>query len=310
MNDSESAMAYLDPAAAARLKDLGLVARLVVEGLFAGEHKSPRKGFSIEFAEHREYTAGIDPRHIDWKILGKRDRLYVKQYEEQTNLRAYILLDASASMGYQHAGPISKLEYGKFVAASLAQLMLTQRDAFGLIVCGKSIQTMIPPRQGRMHLRAVLETLAQVKPAGETDFAQTLHEAAGRMKRRALVIAVSDLLGKSSSSDGIVEALGHLRHQKHEAVALQVLDEAELTFPFADAGEIQDMETGGKIVADAAAIKSHYLQQLQTYLASIERGCLSRNIGYAMGNTKERFDTFLLRFLTRRQQQHAARARV
>ncbi|MEX1017974.1 MAG: DUF58 domain-containing protein, partial [Phycisphaeraceae bacterium] len=140
---------YLDPAALARLKNLGLAARLVVDGLFSGQHRSPRRGFSVEFAEHREYSPGVDPRHLDWKLLARRDRLYVKQYEEQTNLRGYLVLDASASMGYQHAGEMTKLEYACYLTATLAHLMMVQQDAFGLIICGNGVRTHIPPRQGR-----------------------------------------------------------------------------------------------------------------------------------------------------------------
>lgn len=310
MAETHSAATYLDPAAAARLKNLGLVARLVVEGLFSGRHRSPRKGFSIEFAEHRQYTPGVDPRHLDWKILAKRDRLYVKQYEEQTNLRGTVLLDASASMGYQHTGAISKLEYAKFITASLAQLMLNQHDAFGLIVCGEQVRLNIPPRQGRRHLRVILDELAQVQPRGHTELPHIFHQLAETMKRRGLVIVVSDLLGVGTTADPLVEALGHFRHKKHEVIALQVLDQAELTFPFRDTGEIQDIETGGKISADAQAIREHYLKQIKAYLQDVQRGCLARGIGYAMTDTNERFDSFLATYLTRRQQMHAARAMV
>jgi len=185
-------MKYLAPEALAKLKNLGLAARLVVEGLFSGQHRSPHRGFSVEFAEHRQYTPGIDPRHLDWKVFAKRDKLYVKQYEEQTNLRGYLLLDASASMGYTHVGSMSKLEYCCYLAATLAYLMMIQHDAFGLIVYGDRVRLNIPPRQGRGHLRVVLEELENVQAHGQTDLPGTFHELAETMSRRALVVVLSD----------------------------------------------------------------------------------------------------------------------
>ena len=300
---------YLDPAALARLKNLGLAARLVVEGLFAGQHRSPHRGFAVEFAEHREYTPGIDLRHLDWKVLAKRDKLYVKQYEEQTNLRGYLLLDASASMAYRHTGPMTKLEYACYVAATLAYLMMVQHDAFGLIVYGDRPRLNVPPRQGRGHLRAVLEQLENVQPQGRTDLPHTFHELAETMKRRALVVVLSDLFGGTgSSTQDLMDALGHFRHKKHEVVVLQILDQAELTFPFRDAGRIEDLETRLTIDSDAEAIRNHYLRQLNAHLDSIRRGCLAREIGYAMADTTEPFDLFLGTYLTRRHDQHAGRA--
>ena len=163
MANGERHTRYLDPAAIAKLKNLGLAARLVVEGLFSGQHRSPHRGFAVEFAEHRQYTPGVDPRHIDWKILAKHDKLYVKQYEEQTNLRAYLLLDASASMGYRHTGPMTKLEYACYLAATLAYLMMIQHDAFGLVVYGDRVRTNIAPRQGRGHLSVAMEEIEKVR---------------------------------------------------------------------------------------------------------------------------------------------------
>ena len=297
---------YLDPAALARLKNMGLAARLVVDGLFSGQHRSPRKGYSIEFAEHREYTFGDDPRHIDYKILAKRDRLYVKQYEEQTNLRGYILLDASASMGYHHGGAMSKLEYAKYLAATLGQLMLAQHDAFGLIVCGDGVRAEIPPRQGRAHMRVILDQLENTEASGTTDLPRTFHDLAERMNRRALVIVLSDLLDCDGNrgedpAGALIDALGHFRHRKHEAVVLQMLDPAELTFPFENIGVLEDMETGGRVNADAEALRQHYLDQLNQYLDGLRKGCLSREIGYALADTSEPFDVFLGTYLQRRQ---------
>ena len=292
---------YLDPAALVKLKNLGLAARLVVEGLYSGQHRSPHHGFAVEFAEHRQYTPGVDPRHLDWKVFAKRDKLYVKQYEQQTNLRGYILLDASASMGYRHAGEMTKLEYACYLAATLSYLMMVQHDSFGLIVYGDGVRLAIPPRQGRAHLSVVLDQLGNVAPGGRTDPVRTFNELAQTMKRRALVLVLSDLLGGQGADAGpLVDALGHFRHKKHEVVVLQVLDRSELTFPFRDVGRIEDMETGSEIASDAEGIRNHYLLQLGSYLDDVRRGCLSRQIGYAMADTSEPFDLFLGTYLTRR----------
>ena len=298
---------YLDPAALVKLKNLHLVARLVVEGLFSGQHRSPHRGFAIEFAEHRQYTPGVDLRRLDWKVLAKRDKLYVKQYEEQTNLRGYLLLDASASMGYRHSGPMSKLEYACYLGATLAYLMMAQHDAFGLIVFGDRVRLNIPPRQGRGHLHVVLEQLENVQASGSTNLAHTFHELAETMKRRALVVVLSDLFSGNEADTGpLLSALGHLRHKKHEVVVLHVLDQAELTFPFRNAGQIEDMETGFTLASDAEAIRNHYLQELGGYLDSVRRGCLSREIGYALADTTQPFELFLGTYLTRRQHRRTA----
>ncbi len=301
MTEPAQGTKYLDPEALAKLKNLGLAARLVVEGLFAGQHRSPHKGFSVEFAEHRQYVPGDEPRYLDWKILAKRDRLYIKQYEEQTNLRCYILLDASQSMSYRHGGAISKLEYGCFIAASLAYLMQSQHDAFGLIVCDEKVRTNIPPRQGKAHLHAILQNLEQVTPSGQTDLPGTFHELAERINRRALVIVISDLFGPAADPAALLESLGHFRHRKHEVIVLQTLDPAELSFPFRDAGQIEDSETGRIVTADAEAVRRHYLQAITKYIDTVRTGCQLREIGYALASTDQPFHTFLAEYLTRRQ---------
>ena len=299
---------FLDPAALARLRNLHLAARLVVDGLYSGQHRSPRRGFSVEFAEHRQYTPGVDPRHIDWKILARRDRLYIKQYEEQTNLRCLLLLDCSGSMGYQHSGPMTKLQYACFCAASLAYLMHRQHDAFGLITYNDGVVRHVPPRQGRGHLSVILQQLEDAKPAGKTDLPRTFHALAERMKRRALVVVLSDLFSGQGGGDEVVEALGHMRHRKHEVVVLQLLDRAELEFPFRDASEIEDMETAHRVASDAEAIRLHYLDQLNGYLETLRSGCVSRGIEYALTDTSAPFDAFLGAYLSRRQQSPGARA--
>ncbi len=310
MADTTPGTKFLDPAALARLKNLGLAARLVVEGLYSGQHRSPHRGFSIEFAEHRQYTPGIDPRHLDWKILAKRDKLYVKQYEEQTNLRCYLLLDASASMSYRHSGELTKFEYASFCAASLAYLMHRQHDAFGLITYNDDVVQHVPPRQGKAHLSVVLQQLENTQPAGRTNLAHTFHRLAERMKRRALVVVLSDLFSDQGGPQELIDALSHLRHRKHEVVAFQILDRAELEFPFTDASQIEDLETTRLISADAEAIRNHYLNQVNDYLERIRAGCASHGVEYALADTGQPFDQFLGAYLKRRHERAAMKARA
>ncbi|HEY1785754.1 MAG TPA: DUF58 domain-containing protein, partial [Pirellulales bacterium] len=291
---------YLDPVALAQLKNLGLAARLVVEGLFAGQHRSPHKGFSIEFAEHRQYVPGDETRYLDWKLLAKRDRLYLKQYEEQTSLRCFLVVDASRSMAYRHGGSMSKLEYACYSAASLAFLMQSQHDAYGLQVCDTKVRFSVPPRQGKGHLHAVMQALETVEAAGETDLPAALHALAEGIHRRGLVIVLSDCFGGQADPDPLLKALVHLRHRKHEVIVLQILDPAELTFPFADAGQIEDQESGRIITADAEAVRRHYLESIGRYLDALKLGCQSRQIGYALADTSQPFHEFLATYLTRR----------
>jgi uncharacterized protein (DUF58 family) len=290
---------YLDPEALSRLKSLSLAARLVVEGFFSGMHKSPHKGFSVEFAEHREYTPGVDPKHIDWRVLGRRDKLYVKQYEEETSLRCYVLLDKSASMGYKsEAAPLTKLEYGSYVAASLAYLMAFQHDAVGLITYDSGVRDRVPPRQGPGHLRVLMEKLERTAPGGETSLSETFHQLAETIKRRALVVVISDLF---DDPEALVGALKHFRHKKHEVIVLHTLDPAEVTFPFDDITRIEDMEDRREVVSDPRAFRKTYLEELARFLDVIRGGCLGAQIDYALAETDRRFDAFLGTYLARRQ---------
>jgi uncharacterized protein (DUF58 family) len=288
---------YLDPEALSRLKNLTLAARRVVEGYFAGMHKSPHRGFSIEFAEHREYTPGIDPRHIDWRVYGRRDKLYVKQYEEETSLRGYLLLDKSGSMGYKHGAALTKLEYASFLAASLAYLMAFQHDSVGLITYDTQVRDLVPPRQGPGHLRAVMEKLEQTEAGGDTGLSDTFHQLAETIKRRALVVIISDLF---DDPEKLVESLKHFRHKKHEVIVFQTLDPAELTFPFDDISRIEDIENRREVVSDPRAFRKAYLEELASFQDSIRGGCLGAQIDYTVAQTDNPFDLFLGTYLARR----------
>jgi uncharacterized protein (DUF58 family) len=294
---------YLDPVALSRLKNLTLAARKVVEGYFAGMHKSPHKGFSIEFAEHREYVPGMDPRHVDWRVLGRRDKLYVKQYEEEISLRCHIVVDRSASMGYKSDGvPLTKLQYASYLAASLAYLMAFQHDAAGLITFDTKVRDQIPARQGPGHLRVLMEALEKTQPGGESAMGPTLDRLAESLKRRALVIVLSDLFGGANEPvEELVKALKHFRHARHEVIVFQILDPAEVAFPFEDVTRIEDMETAREVTSDPRAFRTAYLEELGRYLEAVRGGCRTAGIDHVVAQTDQRFDLFLGNYLARRQ---------
>jgi uncharacterized protein (DUF58 family) len=240
----------------------------------------------------------VDPRHIDWRVFGRRDKLYVKQYEEETSLRCYLVLDTSASMDYQsHTGPMKKIEYASYLAASLAYLMMLQQDAVGLIACDTAVRCRIPPRQGPAHLRVLMEQLEGLKTGGETNLSATFHQLAESLKRRALVIVLSDLFDEAGP---LVEALRHFRHRKHEVIVFQVLDPAELTFPFEDISAIEDMETEREVLSDPQAFRRTYLDELNRFLLAVRGGCQEGRMDYNLAETNRPFAAFLGAYLARR----------
>ena len=290
---------YLDPVALSRLKNLSLAARKVVEGYFAGMHRSPNKGFSIEFAEHREYVAGMDPRHVDWRVLARRDKLYIKQYEEEISLRCHLIVDKSGSMDYKSdKAAMTKLQYSCYLAASLAYLMAFQHDASGLITFDTAVRDQIPAKQGPGHLRVLMDTLEKTKAGGETSLAVTLHRLAESLKRRSLVIILSDLF---DDPEKLVGALKHFRHARHEVVVMQILDPAEVTFPFDDVTRIEDMENGREVTSDPRAFRNAYLEEFGRFLETVRGGCRSAGIDHVVAQTDQRFDLFLGNYLARRQ---------
>ena len=287
---------YLTPEAVSRLKNMQLRARLVVEGFIAGLHKSPYHGFSVEFAEHRPYMPGDPLKNIDWRVYGKTDKFYVKQFEEETNLKAYILLDASASMGYS-SDSVSKLQYGCYLAAALTYLLLKQRDAAGLVVFDSRIRDFIAPRSIQGYLSRILKALENLRPGGETDIGAALHTMAERIKRRGLVIIISDLL---DDEDQILQGLKHFRHDGHEALVLHLLDPREKSFAFSGNIRFKDMETAEKIPSSPEHLRADYQKEFQRYLNFIESGCRDNRIDYMLFDTTEPFDTALSRYLNKR----------
>jgi len=288
---------FLEPQALARVENLSVVARGVVEGFISGLHSSPYKGFSAEFAEHREYTAGDDPRHLDYRMLGRTDRLYVKQYEEETNMRVQILLDGSGSMGYSHEGRLSKLEYGSYLTAILAYLMTRQQDSVGLSTFDTQIRLDMPARSSPRHFNEMMQQLEAVRPGGETDIAETLHRLANRFKRRCLIVLLSDLYDEPEE---VIRALHHFRHRRHEVIVFHVLDKAEIDFPFRDVIAFHDLETNERIQVDPAYVRQPYLDEIEAFIEGYRRACAEAQIDYVATDTSVPYDFMLARYIAKR----------
>jgi uncharacterized protein (DUF58 family) len=297
---------FLEPAALARVRNLSLVARGVVEGFVSGLHFSPYKGFSVEFAEHRKYCPGDSPRHLDWRTLGRTDRLYIKQYEEETNLRAHLLLDASGSMTYRSGSSLSKLEYGAYLVAVLAYLMTRQQDAVGLTLFDSELRLEMPARTTPRHLGEMLrqlETLtagprdAAPQVGRGTQIAGTLHRIVERFKRRSLIVLISDLY---DDPEAVMRALYHFRHRHHEVIVFHIFDQAELEFPFREAASFVDLETGEKLQVDPAYVRDDYCRQVQQFIDGYRHRCAERQIDYVMTHTNVPYDFMLSRYLAKR----------
>jgi uncharacterized protein (DUF58 family) len=303
-------MRLLDPQALAKIHKLELIARGVVEGFVSGRHKSPYKGFSVEFAEHRQYVPGDDIRDLDWRVYGKSDRYYIKQYIEETNLRSLILLDSSGSMKYtgsqaaMHDGRmLSKFDYGQFLAASLAHLMIHQQDAVGLVTFDTKVRRYIPSRSRASHLRAILQEISSTVPGEETALSPIFHDIAERAHRRGLIVIISDLF---DDPEEIINALHHFRYRKHEVMLLHVMAEEELNFPFDQVSIFRDLEVDGRRVQlDPRGIRAEYLDQVRKFVRRIEMGCGQMNIDYVPLSTRRDFDVALAHYLANRR----ARAR-
>src|SRR5262249_48480183 len=246
-------------------------ARLVVEGVISGLHKSPYHGFSDEFAQHREYTPGDEIRYVDWKVVARSDRYYIKEFEEETNLKAYLMVDASDSMTYKGRGrELSKYEYGCTIAAALSSLMIQQRDAVGLGIFDDGIRTYLPPRGIASHFTQILEELCRARTLPKTGLGDTFHELAERVKRRGLIVIISDLFGEI---DEILMGLRHFRHRKHEVIVFHVLDDDEITFPFTDLTKFEGLELEPEIMVDPRGIQEEYLRHFREFSDRLERGC-------------------------------------
>ena len=289
---------YLQPEIVAKLANMELVARLVVEGFITGLHKSPYHGFSVEFAEHRQYMPGDEVRHIDWKIYGKRDRYYIKQFEEETNLKAYILLDASKSMAYSFPGRPSKLEYASYITAALSHLMIQQRDAVGLTIYDEKVRTFMPPHATKTYLKEILRQLEVIEARNKTMTSVALHTIAERIKRRGLVIILSDLFDNPHE---VMNGLRHFRHKKNEVIVMQILDPVERSFAFGNDAVFKDLETREELTTQPWHIQKAYQSEIKKFLEMYKKECRENNIDYVLLDTSTPFDIALVEYLHKRQ---------
>jgi uncharacterized protein (DUF58 family) len=287
-----------DPSALARYGNLSLIARQVVEGFLSGVHKSPFKGFSVEFAEHRQYYPGDEIRHIDWRAYGKTDRFYIKEHEEETNLQAHLLVDASGSMGYRGQG-VSKFVYAQYVAASLAYLMLHQRDSVGLAIHDHAVRAVVPPRSSSKQLPHLLQVLEQTQPGGETGLAPLCHRLAGQMRRRGLVVVLSDCF---EALPPLLHALRNLRHSGQEVLLLHVLAPEEIEFPFQRLTQFRSLErSADEVLLDPRAARTEYLRNFESFCQELRTGAAGMQIDYQMLRTDDPVDRALGVYLSRRQ---------
>lgn len=303
---ADPARRYLDPVVVSRLKNMEIRARLIVEGFMTGLHKSPYHGFSVEFAEHRPYNPGDELRHVDWKVFAKTDRHYVKQYEEETNLRHYVVLDTSSSMRYRHRHSLSKLEYGAQLAAAFHYLMIRQRDATGLIAFDEAVHTNMAPRSTSTYLRQLLSALSRLSDAApretRTAAASTLAEVAERISRRSLVVIITDLFENVARHEDLLKALRHLRYRGHEVLVFHVLESAtERRFEFPDVPMLfRDMETGEEVTLQPAQLRENYAEAVRLFSESFRKRCLANKIDFVEIDTEEPYDTALLAYLNKR----------
>jgi uncharacterized protein (DUF58 family) len=294
--DRPSELRFLDPAVLARLGTLELKARAIVEGLLSGLHRSPFKGFSVEFAEYRQYLPGDDLSAIDWKVYARTDRHYVKKFEEETNVDCYLLLDVSASMGYGSRG-ITKLEYGGLLAASLAFLMNRQRDAVALTTFDDAIVTMVPPSARPSHLRSILVTLDRMTLGHRTDVSKPLHVLADGISKRGLVVFISDLLDDPGH---VVDGLRHFRFRGSEVIVFHLMDPAELTFPFDRASRFRDIELGDEVMAVPSVVRQDYLDAVHAAIDRYKRELGSEGIDYRLIDTSTPLEFALISYLSTR----------
>lgn len=320
---------FLDPRTLSSLSTMEMRARIVVEGFVSGLHKSPYRGFGVEFVEYRQYTPGDDIRHVDWKAVARSDRYYVKEYEDETNLQCVILLDRSASMGYggrksgrfrrsgrsgrsgqaRQAGQdgqatqdtptpaLDKLEYGSYLAASLAYLILRQGDGVGLVTFDQAVHNYLPPSSKNTQWLAIHSTLDELRADEGTDMGRPLHELAESMPRRGLVILISDLI---DDVEQMMNALMHFRFKGHEVLVFHIVDREELTFPFSETARFDDPETGERITVAPSAIREDYLAAVEEFMESIRTGCAKIQVDYERMETDRPLDFALFSYLSRR----------
>ena len=289
---------FLDPELLARIGSLELLARAVVEGFMSGLHRSPYTGFSTEFTEYRQYNPGDDLRYLDWRLLGRTDRYFIKKYRADTNTQCHVLIDTSASMDYAHASSVTKLQYAQFLAASIAYLLNRQQDAVGLVGFSDKVHTHVPARNRTGHLRTIFGTISMLQPGGETRLAESLHQLAEILTRRGIVVLISDFY---DHADRLKEAFQHLRFKGHDLVAFHVLDQNELDFDFTDPVLLlEDAETQEQMPVLPEVVMGGYRERMKQHVDDMRRCAAANHVDYEMLTTKQPLDFALFSFLSRR----------
>lgn len=288
---------YLNPSIIPRISNLELRARLVVEGFMVGLHKSPYHGFSVEFSEHRPYMQGDDLKNVDWRVFGKTEKYFIKQFEEETNLKAYIILDSSKSMSYSSRKDYNKLEYAKTLAAALSYLLIKQQDAAGLITYSDTVKKYLPPKASRSYLQQILLELSQTSASDKTNTSESLSKVAEKIKRRGLVIIISDFFDDIEKT---IKALKHFSYMKNEVIVFQILDPMERSFGFGKDAVFVDLETEEKINTQPYQIQKAYQQAMNEFTDKIKRECLNSNFDYTLIDTSTPFDKALFSYIQKR----------
>lgn len=291
---------FLHPETVQRISHLEVRARHIVEGFLSGTHRSPYFGQSIEFLQHRQYARGDDLRHIDWKVWAKHDRYYVKQYEEETNLRCTLVVDVSSSMRYG-SGPLNKYEYGSTIAASLAYLLLRQQDSVGCVSFDDATRVVVPPRTKRNHLASIIQALDVSRPNEKTDMFRVLRNVAEEYPRRGMIVLISDLL---CERDGLFRGLRLLKQRGHDVMVFHVMDDDELDFEFSGSTRFEGLETDDKLNCNPRALREGYLEALHAYLDEVRRGCAKHVCDYALLRTSMPLDVALATYLSNRLGMH------
>ena len=296
----EATFKYLDFDTLSRIGNMQLLAKTVVEGFILGLHRSPYRGLSIEFAEYRQYVPGDEIRHLDWKVYGKTDRYYIKQFEDETNLNCHIVLDKSASMGYG-SGKLTKLEYGSYLAAALAYFMMMQRDATGLVLFDTEIRTLLPPRSRLPHLHLMLSELEGLRPSGTTATGKPLHDLAEGIKKRGLIVLISDLYDEPAD---VLSGLQHFRFLGNDVIVFHLMDKAEMEFPFDHVTEFIDPETGERLLTAPDAVRKQYLAEMDAFFSAYREGCADLNVDYKLFDTATPLELALSEYLYQRSRRY------
>lgn len=292
---------FLEPSIVSKLNSLEIKAKLVVEGFIVGLHKSPYHGFSVEFSQHRPYIQGDSLKNVDWKVYGKTEKFFIKQFEEETNLKCHILVDISNSMSYNSEKNISKIEYAKTLAAALSYIMMKQQDAVGLALYSDKIQNYFPPKASKVYYQEILKNLSKVQSAKETNTANCLNEIAENIKKRGLVIIISDFFDDINS---IITSLKHFRYKNNEVIVFQLLDPIEKNFSFSKDSVFRDLETEEELTTQPHQIQKAYMQTMSEYINKIKSGCLNSKIDYNLITTDTPFDKALFNYIQKREKLH------